>query len=62
MLMARIGSSNCRYQPSNEAYFQRYRESTIGYHQTFESPYGQKKLIYADWAASTVCMDPSSRK
>ncbi|WP_209940684.1 aminotransferase class V-fold PLP-dependent enzyme [Paenibacillus sp. PvR133] len=62
MLMARIGSSNCRYQPSNEAYFQRYRESTIGYHQTFESPYGQKKLIYADWAASGRLYGPIESK
>ncbi|TKH45946.1 selenocysteine lyase [Paenibacillus terrae] len=52
MLKARIGSNNSAYQPSREAFFARYREGTIGYRQTFESPYGQKKLVYADWAAS----------
>lgn len=62
MLMARIGSSNCRYQPSNEAHFQKYRENTIGYHQTFESPYGLKKLIYADWAASGRLYGPIESK
>lgn len=62
MLMARIGSNYCRYQPSNEAYFQRYRDNTIGYYQTFESPYGQKRLIYADWAASGRLYGPLEAK
>ncbi len=35
-----------------ETYFTPFRENTIGVHQEFESPYGPKKLIYADWIAS----------
>ncbi|MGW8958815.1 aminotransferase class V-fold PLP-dependent enzyme [Paenibacillus sp. NPDC055715] len=62
MLKARIGSNNSAYQPSSEAYFTRYREGTIGYHQTFESPYGQKKLMYADWAASGRLYGPIESK
>ncbi len=32
--------------------FAEYRENTIGYNTEFETPYGKKKLIYADWTAS----------
>ncbi len=35
-----------------EEYFQRYRENVIGYQQSFQSPYGGKEIIYADWTAS----------
>ncbi|WOD42785.1 aminotransferase class V-fold PLP-dependent enzyme [Hwangdonia lutea] len=44
-----------RKKPSTsnlEAYFKPFREQIIGINQTFESPYGQKKIIYADWTAS----------
>ena len=37
---------------SLEKYFQPFRENTVGYHQTFISPYGEKRIIYADWIAS----------
>ncbi|MFK4437971.1 aminotransferase class V-fold PLP-dependent enzyme [Paenibacillus sp. RC21] len=62
MLKARIGSNNSAYQPSGEAYFARYRKGTIGYRQTFESPYGPKKLVYADWAASGRLYGPIESK
>lgn len=35
-----------------EDYFKPYRDSTIGVNQKFQSPYGEKKIIYADWTAS----------
>ena len=37
---------------SNELYFKIFRENTIGYNQTFQSPHGEKKIVYADWIAS----------
>jgi selenocysteine lyase/cysteine desulfurase len=35
-----------------EKYFEPFRERIIGYDATFESPYGTKRIIYADWIAS----------
>lgn len=36
----------------NEAYFSKFREQIIGLNQTFETPYGEQKILYADWIAS----------
>ncbi len=35
-----------------EQYFKFFREGIIGIDSSFESPYGQKKILYADWLAS----------
>lgn len=35
-----------------EKYFDPFRKNTIGFDKTFISPYGEKKIIYADWIAS----------
>ncbi len=35
-----------------EDYFSTYRKNTIGHDSTFDSPFGKKQLIYADWTAS----------
>lgn len=35
-----------------EKYFKVFRENTIGYNQRYQSPYGQKKMLYADWIGS----------
>ena len=35
-----------------ESYFSKFRENIVGFDQEFESPYGKKKIIYADWTAS----------
>ncbi|NLH51237.1 MAG: selenocysteine lyase, partial [Bacteroidales bacterium] len=35
-----------------EHWFRPFRENTIGNEMLFETPYGLKKLIYADWIAS----------
>lgn len=35
-----------------ESFFHRFREQIIGNQQEFESPYGKKRILYADWTAS----------
>lgn len=35
-----------------ESYFSPYRKNVIGNDQMFETPYGRKKIVYADWTAS----------
>ncbi len=35
-----------------EEYFLHFKEKTIGHNQTFMSPFGEKKIVYADWVAS----------
>ncbi len=35
-----------------ERYFDRFRSRIVGYHQPFQTPYGEKHLVYADWTAS----------
>ena len=35
-----------------EQYFQRFRENVIGIDQSFQSPFGEQKIVYADWTAS----------
>ncbi|NNG27866.1 MAG: aminotransferase class V-fold PLP-dependent enzyme [Ignavibacteriaceae bacterium] len=35
-----------------EKYFTPFREKIIGYDKTFNTPYGEKRIIYADWIAS----------
>ncbi len=35
-----------------EDYFKKFRDNIIGIDQTFDSPYGTKKIIYGDWIAS----------
>lgn len=37
---------------SLEKFFEQFRKKIIGIDQEFISPYGRKKLIYADWTAS----------
>ena len=35
-----------------EQYFSKFRDNIIGNETYFDSPYGRKKMIYADWIAS----------
>ncbi|SNR51163.1 aminotransferase class V-fold PLP-dependent enzyme [Lutibacter flavus] len=35
-----------------ETYFQQFRKHIVGVNQTFQSPYGEKEIIYTDWTAS----------
>lgn len=45
-----------------EDYFKKYRDSIIGIDQTFLSPYGEKKIVYADWIASGRLYRPIEEK
>ena len=35
-----------------EQYFEPFRANTVGRDQTFRSPYGEQRIVYADWTAS----------
>ncbi|MEN8191925.1 MAG: aminotransferase class V-fold PLP-dependent enzyme [Bacteroidota bacterium] len=45
-----------------ESYFKKFRDNIIGIDQTFISPYGEKKIIYADWIASGRLYRPIEEK
>lgn len=38
--------------PDLETYFEPFRRQTIGHDQRFASPYGEHRIVYADWTAS----------
>ncbi|WP_213087073.1 aminotransferase class V-fold PLP-dependent enzyme [Chitinophaga agrisoli] len=46
------------YQTGLEDYFAVYREQIIGGQQVFESPFGGKRILYADWTASGRAYGP----
>jgi selenocysteine lyase/cysteine desulfurase len=45
-----------------EKYFSRYRRNIIGIDAEIETPYGSKKLIYADWIASGRLYAPIEKR
>ena len=45
-----------------EKYFADFRENIVGQNQTFISPFGEKKIIYADWIASGRIYKPIEEK
>jgi len=45
-----------------EAYFKPFKEHIIGNNQQFNSPYGSKNIIYADWIASGRLYGPIEEK
>lgn len=45
-----------------EDYFQEFRENTIGYHQVYKTPYGNVRMVYADWTASGRLYGPIEKK
>ncbi len=45
-----------------EAHFRPFREKTVGYRQSFRSPYGDKTIVYADWIASGRLYAPIERQ
>ncbi|GAA4893106.1 aminotransferase class V-fold PLP-dependent enzyme [Flaviramulus aquimarinus] len=53
--------ANIKYD-SLEEYFKPFRQHIVGVDQYFESPYGRKKIIYADWTASGRLYRPIEEK
>ncbi len=49
-------------QISLEEHFQAFREGIIGQEMTFETPYGVKRLMYADWTASGRLYEPIEKR
>lgn len=45
-----------------EQFFSPFRNHIIGINQTFETPYGAKKVVYADWTASGRLYRPIEEK
>ena len=45
-----------------ELYFKKFRDNIIGINQTFDSPFGEKKIIYTDWTASGRLYRPIEEK
>lgn len=45
-----------------EQYFKKFRDNIIGIDQSFESPFGTKKIIYTDWTASGRLYRPIEEK
>ncbi len=45
-------------QSTLETYFMQFRNNIIGLQQTFESPFGKKEILYADWTASGQAYAP----
>ena len=47
---------------SLEAYFGKFRSNIVGIDQTYNTPYGEKKIVYADWIASGRLYRPIEEK
>jgi selenocysteine lyase/cysteine desulfurase len=62
MITANIGSKTYRIPDNLEEYFQTFRSQVIGLNQEFDSPFGRKKIIYADWTASGRLYRPIEQK
>ncbi|MEM7101498.1 MAG: aminotransferase class V-fold PLP-dependent enzyme [Bacteroidota bacterium] len=45
-----------------DAYFEKFRKNIIGNDAVFSSPYGEKRIIYADWIASGRLYRPIEEK
>jgi selenocysteine lyase/cysteine desulfurase len=45
-----------------EIHFKKFFEDTIGHDAVIETPFGRKKLVYADWAASGRLYGPVEQK
>jgi selenocysteine lyase/cysteine desulfurase len=47
---------------SLETYFKKFRRNIVGIDQTYTTPYGEKKIVYADWIASGRLYRPIEEK
>jgi selenocysteine lyase/cysteine desulfurase len=59
-----FGIKPTAFQKSSELekYFQKFRQHIIGIDQKFQSPYGEKTIIYTDWTASGRLYRPIEEK
>jgi selenocysteine lyase/cysteine desulfurase len=62
MITAKIGSKSHLIPDNLEEYFQTFRSQVIGMNHEFDSPYGKKRIIYADWTASGRLYRPIEQK
>ena len=53
--------TNTKTQQSLEDYFGPFRQQVIGYDQEFKTPFGKKRIVYADWTASGRLYGPIER-
>ncbi|MDD3721392.1 MAG: aminotransferase class V-fold PLP-dependent enzyme [Lutibacter sp.] len=61
--MATKKLSKTQSQPSElEIYFEQFRKHIVGIDQAFQSPYGEKQIIYTDWTASGRLYRPIEEK
>ena len=47
---------------SLESYFEQFRKNIVGIDSVYNSPYGEQKIIYADWIASGRLYKPIEQK
>ncbi|MDQ0217698.1 aminotransferase class V-fold PLP-dependent enzyme [Peribacillus cavernae] len=52
MITVRIGDNECYFSGELEMYFEPFRKHIIGNGQGITTPYGKKRIVYADWTAS----------
>ncbi len=45
-----------------EKHFSKFRKNIVGHHQEFETPFGVRKMVYADWIASGRLYGPIEDK
>ncbi len=57
-----VQSSHIESKSALEDYFKPFRKQIVGIDQTFQSPYGEQKIIYADWTASGRLYRPIEEK
>lgn len=62
MITAKIGNETYRFFEELEMYFLQFRKNIVGNEQSFISPYGEKRMIYADWIASGRLYRPIETK
>lgn len=60
--LKRFFKSQPKTETDLEKYFEQFRNNVVGVDQYFVSPYGKKKIIYADWTASGRLYRPIEEK
>lgn len=61
-IKATIGEMTFTCRGELETYFRPFREATIGTNFTVSTPFGQQRMIYADWTASGRLYAPIEQK